>query len=141
MNHSDDQLKLPGHLMQVSLEQDVVVGAACAFLLAGPTEAPTPSHWRTRIATRSRFSPVHVVFFAWVGDKPHGTSRRTQGQSEVRCFRARLFVVWLLVTTNQSFDGGSEQSRTLVSLLVTISRCINISNIHCHNLIVDWNWG
>lgn len=72
MNHSDGQLKLPEHLTQVNLEQDVVVGTACAFLLAGPTEAPTPSLWRTRIATRSRFSPVHVVFLAWMGDKPHG---------------------------------------------------------------------
>lgn len=141
MNHSDGQLKLPEHLTQVNLEQDVVVGTACAFLLAGPTEAPTPSLWRTRIATRSRFSPVHVVFLAWMGDKPHGTSRRMQGQSEVRCCRVRLFIVVLLVTTSMSFDGEREQSRTLVSMLVTFPRCINISNIHCRNLIVDWNWG
>ena len=67
------------------------------------------------------------------------TQRRLQGHGEVGAFRIRLFVVTLLVTTDLVFGESIWQSRSLVSLLVTIPRYIEISNIHYRSIIADYN--
>jgi hypothetical protein len=81
----------------------------------------------------------HAVFSVWKRWEHQGTQRRLQRHGEVRAFGVRLFVVTLLVTTDLAFDESSWQSRSSVSMLVTIPLYIEISNIHYRNIIADCN--